>query len=116
MGGGKGKGGGGGPSQAEIMNSQRILQREAFEMQQQAALEQEERAARRREDERLAELERRRLAEVEKSQRFAEEERREGMIIAEAEGMTSQDTTFANINLAAPQIESPDYAPRTELE
>jgi len=105
-----------GPSPAQVMEMQRTLQREAFDMQQQAALQQEERAARRREEERVAELERRRLAEVEKSQQMAEEEKREGMIMAEAEGMTAKDTTFANINLAAPQIESPDYAPRTELE
>ncbi len=111
--GGKGSSG---PSPQQMMEMQRTLQREAFDMQQQAALQQEERAARRREEERTAELERRRLAEVEKTQQMAEEEKREGMIMAEAEGMTAQDTTFANINLAAPQIESPDYAPRTELE
>jgi hypothetical protein len=111
--GGKGSSG---PSPEQTMEMQRTLQREAFEMQQQAALQQEERAARRREEERAAELERRRLAELEKSQKMAEEEKREGMIMAEAEGIEASDGAFANINLAAPQIESPDYAPRTELE
>ena len=47
---------------------------------------------------------------------MAEEEQREGMIMAEAEGMSSGEGGFNLTNLDAPQIESPDYAPRTELE
>ena len=103
--GGKGSSG---PSPQEMMEMQRTLQREAFDMQQQASLQQEDRAARRREEERVAELE--------KAGKMAEEEQREGMIMAEAEGMTSGEGGFNLTNLDAPQIESPDYAPRTELE
>lgn len=111
--GGKGSSG---PSPQEMMEMQRTLQREAFDMQQQAALQQEDRAARRREEERVAELERRRQAELEKAGKMAEEEQREGMIMAEAEGMAAGEGGFNLTNLDAPQIESPDYAPRTELE
>jgi len=105
-----------GPSYSQVMAGQRQLQQEAFAMQQQAALEQEDRQARRREEERVAELERRRKAELEKAKYMSEQEQREGMVMAEAEGMQQKDNAFGNINLASPQIEQPDYAPRSELE
>lgn len=115
MGGGKG---GGGPSQAEVLAGQRQLQQESFAMQEQAALRAEERAAERREQERLEELERRRTAELERAEAMRAEELREQGILAEAEAGQSQEneSTIANLNLDAPQIEQPDYAERTELE
>ena len=114
--GGKG-GGSSGPSASEMMEMQRTLQQEAFAMQQEAAIEQEERAAQRRADEAAAELERRRLAEVEKAQKMAEEEIREGKLMAEASsGIAAEDNELGNLNLDSPQIESPDYAPEEELE
>jgi len=37
--------------------------------------------------------------------------------MAEAEGMSASDMeNYGNVNLDSPQIEQPDYAPRTELE
>ena len=112
--GGKGNSG---PSAAEMMAMQRQLQQEAFAMQQQASLEQEERAAARRESERVAELNRRREAELERARLEAAEEKREDIIMAEAEGMSASDMEkYGNVNLDSPQIEQPDYAPRTELE
>ena len=113
-----GKGGSSGPSAAEMMQMQRTLQNEAFAQQEQAALRQEERAAARREQERADELARRRDAELEKAAKMAEEEQREGMIVAEAEGAAEGEDSdaFANLNLDSPQIEQPDYAPRQELE
>lgn len=110
-------GGAAGPSQEEVMQMQRQLQQESFQQQEQAALRAEERAAARRESERVAELERRRLAEVEKAQKMAEEEQREGQIMAEAQGAQSDgNEPLANLNLDSPQIEQPDYAPRQELQ
>lgn len=113
-----GKGGSSGPSASEMMNMQRTLQQESFEQQEQAALRAEERSAARREQEKQAELERRRDAELEKAAKMAEEEAREGQIMAEAEGLSASDDSesFANLNLDSPQIEQPDYAPRQELE
>ncbi len=111
--GGKGSSG---PSASEMMQMQRTLQQEAFAAQEQASLRQEERAARRREEEREAELQRRRDAELEKAQKMAEEEKREGMIMAEAEAGSTDDDTLSSLNLDSPQIEAPDYAPDQELE
>ena len=111
--GGKGSSG---PSAQEMMQMQRQLQQEAFAMQQQASLEQEERAAARREAERVAELERRREAELEKARLAEAEEKRESIIMAEAEGSESDMDKYGILNLDSPQIEQPDYAPRTELE
>jgi len=111
-----GKGGNSGPSQTEMMEMQRTLQRESFEMQQDATFQQEERASARREEERKAELERRREAELEKAEKMAEEEKREGIIMSEASSGTKDEESYANLNLDSPQIEAPDYAPEEELE
>ena len=111
-----GKGGGGGPSMAEAMEMQRTLMREQMALSEKAAVEQEERMAQRRAEEEAAELERRRLAEVEKADKMAEEEMREGLLMAEADAGEADSDTFGELNLDSPQIESPDYAPQEELE
>jgi hypothetical protein len=107
-----------GPSAAEMMQMQRTLQNEAFAMQEAAALRQEERAAQRRAEERQAELDRRRDAELERTKVLEAEELREQQIMVEAEAGRAEDegTTMSGLNLDVPQIEQPDYAPRTELE
>lgn len=110
-------GGKGGPSVKQMMEMQRTLQNEAFNMQQAAILQQEEREATRREKERKEELERRRLAELEKASKMREEEKREGAVLAEAEKLTGEaETSLIDLNLDSPQIEQPDYAPIEELE
>ena len=113
-----GKGGGGNqPSFEETMAAQKELMYESHDLQQQAALEAEERAATRRAEEAAAELERRRVAEVEKAQKIAEEEMREGQLMAEASsGIAAEDNEFGNLNLDSPQIESQDYAQEEEVE
>ena len=85
--------GGDGMSQAEMMQMQRTMQKESFEMQQEATLEAEERDKVRREEERLAALERRRLGEVDKAKKAAEEEQRETLLMGEAESMSEMEET-----------------------
>lgn len=106
-----------GPSAQEMMDMQRTLQNEAFAMQNAATLAKEDRDASRREKERVEELDRRRKAELEKASKMAEEEKREGIILTEAEkgetGVTG--SSLVDLNLDSPQIEQPDYAPREEI-